>query len=154
MDSRGPQEKDHHFYRVAYGVSWRIAKLQITYSRHANSMHLMGRVCQQEGWKSCHVSSRARTDLPLSVHKWCSLTSQTQYNGKMSHKSRDRALNEFQDEKSNLQVMVASLKCGGTGLNLTAASKVICVDLWFSTSSTPSLSLFNAFCRQSLLYER
>ena len=71
-------------------------------------MHLVGRICQQEGWKSC------------------------QYNGKISHGQREQALQAFQDGNANIRVMVASLKCGGIGLNLTAASKVICVDLWFN----------------------
>jgi len=72
-------------------------------------MHVIGKVCQQEKWKSCH------------------------YNGRISHSARDQALNEFQSGDSKVQVMIASLKCGGTGLNLTAASKVICVDLWYNS---------------------
>ena len=61
---------------------------------------------------------------------------------------RDQSLNAFEADP-NIKVLVASLKCGGTGmsldspkilfmlidcsgLNLTAASKVICVDLWFN----------------------
>lgn len=71
-------------------------------------MHVLGRMCQQKRWNCCH------------------------YNGKMSMKGRARALNAFQDDPS-LKIMIASLKCGGTGLNLTVASKVICVDLWFNS---------------------
>ena len=70
-------------------------------------MHLVGRVCQKEGWKHCH------------------------YNGGISHSKREQALCAFSNDAS-FKVLVASLKCGGTGLNLTAASKVICVDLWFN----------------------
>lgn len=59
-----------------------------------------------------------------------------QYNGKMSNNARDEALSAFKDEnsKSDTQILIASLKCGGTGLNLTVASRVICVDLWFNSS--------------------
>lgn len=52
----------------------------------------------------------------------------------MSHNARDEALSAFRDDKSrsDVQILIASLKCGGTGLNLTVASRVICVDLWFN----------------------
>lgn len=72
----------------------------------------------------------------------------------MTHKARDEALSAFRDDdqgnRSGVQVLIASLKCGGTGetfqfltwattnmsapgLNLTVASRVICVDLWFNS---------------------
>ncbi|KAL9127399.1 MAG: hypothetical protein Q9217_003717 [Psora testacea] len=80
-------------------------------------MHIVGRICQQEGWNSC------------------------QYNGKMTTQQRDQALSAFRTTPS-VRIMIASLKCGGTGLNLIAASKVICVDLWFNRCVEQQ-----AFCR-------
>lgn len=47
--------------------------------------------------------------------------------------AREKAINTFSDDP-NTKILVASLKCGGVGLNLTMASKVICVDLWFNSS--------------------
>ncbi len=54
-------------------------------------MHIMSRICQQEGWKCCH------------------------YNGKISHKARDQSLNAFRNPSSEEKILIASLKCGGTG---------------------------------------
>ena len=50
----------------------------------------------------------------------------------MSHEARDESLTTFRDEPDK-QILIASLKCGGVGLNLTMASKVICVDLWWNS---------------------
>ena len=50
----------------------------------------------------------------------------------MSYDARERSINDFQDE-SEIKIMIASLKCGGVGLNLTMASKVICTDLWYNS---------------------
>lgn len=51
----------------------------------------------------------------------------------MSHMERERAIDNFANNTS-VAVMIASLKCGGIGLNLTMASKVLCVDLWWNSS--------------------
>lgn len=45
--------------------------------------------------------------------------------------ARDKVLEDF-DENPEVRVMIASLQCGGVGLNLTAAQKVIVVDPWFN----------------------
>lgn len=63
------------------------------------------------------------------------------YHGKMSHKARDKVLTEFAKD-DDMKIMIASLKCGGIGLNLTMASKVICIDLWFNSCMEQQ-----AFCR-------
>ena len=59
----------------------------------------------------------------------------------MSHEARDAVITTFRDDP-NTKIMVASLKCGGVGLNLTMASRVICVDLWWNSSVEQQ-----AFCR-------
>lgn len=51
----------------------------------------------------------------------------------MNISARDKTLEMFRDDADKL-IMVASLKCGGVGLNLTMASRVICVDLWWNNS--------------------
>ncbi len=61
-------------------------------------MHVLSRVCQKEGWKCCH------------------------YNGKLSHKARDESLTAFRDPKSEVKILIASLKCGGTGKKPTLRS--------------------------------
>ncbi|KAL9072997.1 MAG: hypothetical protein Q9161_003219 [Pseudevernia consocians] len=59
----------------------------------------------------------------------------------MSHKAREKSISEFGTDPET-KILVASLKCGGTGLNLTMASKVISIDLWFNSCIEQQ-----AFCR-------
>jgi SNF2 family DNA or RNA helicase/uncharacterized Zn finger protein len=51
--------------------------------------------------------------------------------GGVSRKNRDLMVDNFQ-EKTYVKAMLISLKAGGTGLNLTAASNVIHYDLWWN----------------------
>ena len=51
--------------------------------------------------------------------------------GRMSKAKRDEAVDRFQHEKGP-GILLVSLKAGGLGLNLTAASRVIHYDLWFN----------------------
>lgn len=51
----------------------------------------------------------------------------------MSQIERGKAIDSFRDNAS-VSIMIASLKCGGIGLNLTMASRVLCVDLWWNNS--------------------
>jgi superfamily II DNA or RNA helicase len=53
------------------------------------------------------------------------------YHGGMGAKRRDEAVQAFQNNAAQ-RVMLVSLKAGGLGLNLTAASRVIHYDLWFN----------------------
>lgn len=59
----------------------------------------------------------------------------------MTHDARDKSVAQFRIDP-DLKIMIASLKCGGVGLNLTMASRVICVDLWWNSSVEQQ-----AFCR-------
>lgn len=59
----------------------------------------------------------------------------------MNIAQRDEVIQRFQKERAT-RIMLASLKSGGTGLNLTMASKVILVDLWWNSSIEQQ-----AFCR-------
>lgn len=53
------------------------------------------------------------------------------FHGGIPRKKRDDMVREFQEGGSHA-VMVVSLRAGGTGLNLTAASNVIHYDLWWN----------------------
>ena len=54
------------------------------------------------------------------------------YTGEQSHDSRQKSIEEFGDPNKDKKIMLASLKCGGLGLNLTMASRVICMDPWWN----------------------
>jgi len=56
-----------------------------------------------------------------------------QYTGMHSIDRRDRILTDFATDP-NLRILIASLRTGGTGLNLTCASRVLMVDLWWNSS--------------------
>lgn len=51
--------------------------------------------------------------------------------GGVSRKGRDEMVEDFQNNRAT-RCMILSLKAGGTGLNLTAASNVIHYDLWWN----------------------
>lgn len=53
------------------------------------------------------------------------------YHGGLTPKRRDEAVEKFQTD-GNSRIMLVSLKAGGLGLNLTAASRVIHFDLWYN----------------------
>ena len=61
--------------------------------------------------------------------------------GAMSHEARDRAIEEFSKEPEK-QILIASLKAGGLGLNLTMASRVLLIDPWWNKAVEQQ-----AFCR-------
>lgn len=89
----------------------------IIFSQFHMIMQILEKVCQKKKWKYCT------------------------YHGKMSHQARDTAIADF-GKDDDMKIMIASLKCGGVGLNLTMASKVICIDLWFNSCAEQQ-----AFCR-------
>ncbi|WNJ17356.1 SNF2-related protein [Pontibacter sp. G13] len=51
--------------------------------------------------------------------------------GGTTRKQRDVMVEDFQNNRAN-RVLILSLKAGGTGLNLTAASNIIHYDLWWN----------------------
>jgi len=57
-----------------------------------------------------------------------------QYHGKLNYAGRDKAITSFGD-KPHIRILLASLRCGGLGLNLTMASRVIVVDPWWNNAS-------------------
>jgi SNF2 family DNA or RNA helicase len=61
-----------------------------------------------------------RTGLPIAC-----------YHGGLTRMQRDRLVKEFQ-EGTGAGALVVSIKAGGTGLNLTAASHVVLYDRWWN----------------------
>lgn len=78
---------------------------------------MMKRVCEERGW-GC-----------------------TPFHGGMSFEARDKAVKSF-TENPDCFVMLCGLKAGGVGLNLTAANRVIIIDLWWNQFVETQ-----AFCR-------
>jgi SNF2 family DNA or RNA helicase len=52
------------------------------------------------------------------------------YDGKMRKDQRDAVLNDFRT--TSMSVLLVSLKSGSVGLNLTSASRVILLDMWWN----------------------
>ncbi|KIX92928.1 uncharacterized protein Z520_11404 [Fonsecaea multimorphosa CBS 102226] len=89
----------------------------IVYTQFLGLGHIFGNVCSAEGWGHVH------------------------FNGKMTIDARERSIDKFRDDP-NIFIMICSLKAGGVGLNLSMASKVIILDLWFNSSIEAQ-----AYCR-------
>ncbi|KAL6719078.1 hypothetical protein ACLMJK_003313 [Lecanora helva] len=89
----------------------------IIFSQFHLVMQVLGKMCERMGLNYCT------------------------YHGQMSHSAREDSIESFKNDPEKM-VMIASLKCGGIGLNLTMASKVIMVDLWFNSKVEQQ-----AFCR-------
>jgi len=53
------------------------------------------------------------------------------FDGSTSAADREKAVRQFQEDE-NIRVFLISLKAGGVGLNLTAASYVFIVDPWWN----------------------
>ncbi|KAE8841558.1 hypothetical protein HRS9122_05684 [Pyrenophora teres f. teres] len=101
-------------------LNWRKEKGDvkiIVYTQFLAMIRILKRVFAKEGWR-CE-----------------------EYHGKMSLKKRDDAIAAFADT-AGPAILLASLRCGGLGLNLTMASKVIMIDPWWNSASEQQ-----AFCR-------
>jgi SNF2 family DNA or RNA helicase len=58
------------------------------------------------------------------------------YHGSLSPNQRDKIVNDFQSrEEISSKILIASLKAGGFGLNLTRGTTVIHVDRWWNPST-------------------
>jgi SNF2 family DNA or RNA helicase len=90
----------------------------IVYSQWIPMLHVLGRICQTEGWEF------------------------EKYTGHMSHESRNKAIKSFGDPLKGKRILLASLKCGGLGLNLTMANRVLQLDPWWNQAVEQQ-----AFCR-------
>ncbi|KAF2199121.1 hypothetical protein GQ43DRAFT_347720, partial [Delitschia confertaspora ATCC 74209] len=88
----------------------------IIYTQFLAMIRILGKVCHEEDWGYC------------------------EYHGKQSFTARDRAISEFADNPE--KILLASLRAGGLGLNLTMASRVIVIDPWWNHAAEQQ-----AFCR-------
>ncbi|KAF2103420.1 P-loop containing nucleoside triphosphate hydrolase protein [Rhizodiscina lignyota] len=79
----------------------------IVYSQFLSMIRILSRVCMQEKW------------------------GYQEYHGEMTITEREAAIKNFKEEDGT-KVLIASLRAGGVGLNLTMASKVIVVDPWWN----------------------
>ncbi|KAF2482961.1 SNF2 family N-terminal domain-containing protein [Neohortaea acidophila] len=89
----------------------------IVYTQFLPMIRICERMCLAEGFEYCT------------------------YAGNMTLEARDKAIEEF-GKSSTKNVLLASLRSGGLGLNLTMASRVLNVDSWFNRSLEQQ-----AFCR-------
>ncbi|KAI1615710.1 SNF2 family N-terminal domain-containing protein [Exophiala viscosa] len=89
----------------------------IIYTQFLGLCRILGRMCEAEKWGYIH------------------------FNGKMTQEARQKSIKRFGDDP-HICVMICSLKAGGVGLNLTMASKVIILDLWFNSAIEAQ-----AYCR-------
>jgi SNF2 family DNA or RNA helicase len=89
----------------------------IIYTQFIDMIRILSKVCNVERWKY------------------------STYHGGKSYEARDKVIKDF-SEDPQLRVLLASLKTGGVGLNLTMAQKVIVVDPWWNSSVEQQ-----AFCR-------
>ncbi|KAI9775902.1 MAG: hypothetical protein M1835_005663 [Candelina submexicana] len=89
----------------------------IVFTQFTLMIKILGRICNQRNWGYCT------------------------YHGKMTLPGREKAIRDFKSQRDK-RILLASLKCGGVGLNLTMASRVICIDLWWNSSVEQQ-----AFCR-------
>jgi SNF2 family DNA or RNA helicase len=89
----------------------------IVYSQFLPIIRIMNKVCRTERWTS------------------------VDYTGEMSQNARNKAIEQFRDDPT-CTIMLASLRCGGLGLNLTMAARVILIDPWWNSAVEQQ-----AFCR-------
>jgi SNF2 family DNA or RNA helicase len=89
----------------------------IIYTQWIPFLRILGRICHTEGWSYCT------------------------YSGKITTEAREAAINDFSRDPEK-RILLASLKCGGLGLNITAASRVILIDPWWNQAVEQQ-----AFCR-------
>ena len=75
----------------------------IVYTQFLPMVKILAKVCDTEDWGYCT------------------------YTGIMSHDARDQAIEDFKKKDGN-NILLASLRSGGLGLNLTMASRVILID--------------------------
>ncbi|GJJ08897.1 hypothetical protein Clacol_003117 [Clathrus columnatus] len=74
------------------------------------------------------------------------------YDGRMSRVERDTAVAEFR-KRSGPPIMLISLKCGGVGLNLVEANRVICLDLaWNAATENQAFDRVHRMGQQKNVY--
>lgn len=89
----------------------------LLFSQFRGVLRVLGRICEENGW------------------------GYAQFHGEMSFDSRNKAIEKFTKDP-HCEVLLAAMKAGGVGLNLTAANRVILIDLWWNAAMEQQ-----AYCR-------
>lgn len=79
----------------------------IIFTQWTLSQRIVARICKQEGFGFVY------------------------FTGEMNQDQRTDAIDAFKKNKK-VKIMIAGLKCGGVGLNLTCSNRVISLDLWWN----------------------
>jgi len=79
----------------------------VVYTQFRLLSKIVGRIAEAEGWKFLYYSGDASDDV------------------------RTKAVQEFHSNP-DIKLMIAGLKCGGQGLNLTVANRCVSLDLWWN----------------------
>ncbi|GKZ21238.1 hypothetical protein AbraIFM66951_011629 [Aspergillus brasiliensis] len=85
--------------------------------------------------KACaqHMPSAKLTKIREILTEWLAQESPGKIlTGKLSLSVRENNMKTFSDKDSEVRILIASLKAGGIGLDLSAANKCILVDLWWN----------------------
>ncbi|RAH69183.1 putative SNF2 family helicase [Aspergillus aculeatinus CBS 121060] len=90
----------------------------VVFTQFLDFVRIMHIMCQTQGWSAACLT------------------------GKMNLAKREASMKQFSDVNGNTNIMLASLKAGGIGLDLTAANKCILIDLWWNEAIQDQ-----AFCR-------
>ena len=89
----------------------------IVFTQFRGIIKVMSRVCHEQHWDS------------------------VPFHGAMSFDARDKAIHKFTMDP-DCRILIAGMKAGGVGLNLTAANRCIIIDLWWNNAVEQQ-----AFCR-------
>ncbi|PYH72881.1 putative SNF2 family helicase [Aspergillus vadensis CBS 113365] len=90
----------------------------VIFTQFLDFVEILSTMCEAEGWPFVLLTGK----LGLSV--------------------RENNMKTFSDRNSEVRILIASLKAGGIGLDLSAANKCILVDLWWNEAIQEQ-----AFCR-------
>ncbi|PWY94320.1 SNF2 family helicase [Aspergillus sclerotioniger CBS 115572] len=90
----------------------------VIFTQFLDFVRILAAMCKMEGWPFACLT------------------------GKMHLAAREESMRIFSDKEGEVRILVASLKAGGIGLDLSAANKCILVDLWWNEAIQEQ-----AFCR-------
>ena len=77
----------------------------VVFTQFLDFVHILAAMCEREKWEY------------------------VRFTGKMPIESREQSLTDFK-EKKEMRVLISSFRAGGTGIDMSMASKCILVDLW------------------------
>jgi DNA repair protein RAD5 len=80
-------------------------------------------------WKETVISTFLLSGYMYLCNDKITIFSWVRLDGSLSQKQRAKVIEEFNTDNRSC-IMLASLKAGGVGLNLTKANKVVLMDCW------------------------